>query len=288
MSLAIPHGGPGFTFEADVFSGAAPPAAVGGVAFTTAASANVDGTAVTVLSALARDACYLVLSFAQTSGIGVPPQVMADILIDPAGGTSWSSLIDDLLVGSAGNLNSSGGTGANLYFHFPLWIPAGASIGVQARRAHTTALTGQIQAWVYGEPKRPDQWWCGQKVESLGINAASSSGTGHVPAAVGAFSTWATIGTSTKRYGALQFSVGGTDSNSLNGVTYWQMGVGGEQIPGTPTVLTATTTAETMSRSGCHQPIWCDLPSGTAIQTRAQGSSASPGESHDVAFYGVY
>lgn len=284
--LAVPHGGPCFTFEADIFTGAAPVAADPGVQFTTSATAHNDGTAVTLLSALSRDACYLVLAFSNTSAAAADPGVLADVLVDPAGGTSWTDLISDLLIGGAAD--QAAGVGSNLYYHFPIWIPAGASIGVQARRANTGALTGRVNAWVYGEPKRPDQWWCGQAVESLGVTPASSKGTGHVPAAAGAYSTWATIGTSTKRYGALQLGIGGTDSNALNATTYWQMGVGSQLLPGAPTILTGTTTSETMSREGTQQPIWCDLPSGTALQVQAQGSAGAPGESHDVAFYGVY
>jgi hypothetical protein len=282
VSLGIPHGGPCFTFSADIFD-TSPPSAVPGISFTTSASANTDGTAVTVLSALARDAHYLVLAFMSTTSTSADPAVMADILIDPAGGTSWASLIDDLLIG--GCATAATGLGPNLYFHFPLWIPAGASIGIQARRSHAAALTGRVMAWVYGEPKRPDQWWCGQKVESLGTNPATSKGTAHTPGTLGVYSSWATIATSTKRYGALQFSVGGTDASPTDATSFWQVGVGSTQLPGSPTLMTQTSSR--VLRGGWQQPWWCDLPAGTALQTRAL-TSVNPAESHDVAFYGVY
>lgn len=281
MSLIVP-GSPGFTFCVDTNTGS-PGAVLPGVTFASPGT-NVDGAVVTLFTALARDVCNLVIHLGGTAAAANNNATLVDILIDPAGGTSWASLIDDLVCGGDSTTAVTRGyTG----YSFPIWIPAGASVGLRARTARSSALSGRAMAWAYGEPRRPELWWCGQGVESLGINAASSKGTTHTPGVVGAYSAWATIGTSTRRYGALQFGINVTDAIQNSAGYYWQMGVGGAQLPGSPTLYNVNDTNEVIARYGFGQPLFCDLPAGTALQCRAQCSSGTT-EDHDVAYYGVY
>jgi hypothetical protein len=284
MSLIIP-GSPGFTFCADTNTGS-PPTSSPGVSFGSNASANLDGTPVTLLPALARDACLISVRIAGTAAAANITGTLADLLIDPAGGTSWAPLVDDLVCGGEPSVT----TGVRDYsaaYTFPLWIPAGASIGIQARRRTAGISTSRAMAWVYGEPRRPELWWCGQGVESLGINAASSSGTSHTPGAVGAYSAWATIGTSTRRYGAAQFGVNVSNAVQSSASYYWQIGTGSTQLPGSPTFYVQGDTNEAVCRYGAGQPLFCDVPAGTAIQCRSQCSIVSP-QAFDVAFYGCF
>lgn len=254
-----------------------------GTSFTAGAS-NADAAAVSILSALSFDVHYLIVGI---SGIiaGSPSNAdsLLDVLIDPAGGTSWSSFVDDLMCG-----NTSASPCA--FYHFPVFIKSGTSIGVQARTAQGSDITlGRVQMYAYGNPSRPERWWCGSKVETLGSTPASSRGTTVTPGATGTYGSWTDIGSTTSaRYGAIQLGVNGTTGTSAARGYYWQMGYSSTQLPGSPTVYASTvTSSETMARTGLNQLIWCDIPSGTQMQARATCSSTAA-DSPTVAFYGVY
>lgn len=276
--------GPCWQFAVDNIP-ASPGAVLTGTNFTTGVS-NGDDATVTILSALAKDLCYVVVGFAGTSASTEDQNTLADIVIDRAGGTSWSSLIDDLVTGFCPT-PTAGAIGMTSWYHFPLWIPAGASLGVRARHpSANTNTNSRCVIYGYGQPKRPDMWWCGQGVESVGINAASSKGTNHTPGNSSAFSAYATIGTTARRFGAMQFGVNGSDSGMLARGYNWQLGIGGVQIPGTPTFYHSNNTTEQMQRVGFNHPLFVDIPAGTTIQCRATASGTA--EVHNVAVYGCY
>jgi hypothetical protein len=151
-----------------------------------AGASNADGTAVTLLPALSHDAEYLRLGMGTTKTSDVNNNCLADILIDPAGGTSWSILIPSLACTPLANLQlaSTAPIGPSGYYDFPIWIPAGASIGMQARTAAAaTPQTLAVFAQAQGGNANPATWWCGQRVSAIGVDAANSRGTSHTPAA---------------------------------------------------------------------------------------------------------
>lgn len=276
--------GPCWQFAVDNVA-ASPGAALVGTNFTTGVS-NADGATVTILSALAQDLCYVVVGFAGTSASTEDQNTLADIVIDRAGGTSWGSFIDDLVTGFCPT-PTAGAIGMTSWYHFPLSVPAGASLGVRARHpSANTNTNGRCVIYGFGRPKRPDMWWCGQGVESVGINAGTSKGTAHTPGNSSAYSAYATIGTTTRRFGALQFGVNGSDGTMLAIGYNWQLGISSAQIPGTPTFYHSANTTEQMSRVGFGMPLFVDIPAGTTIQCRATGSGTA--EAYNVAVYGVY
>ena len=97
--------------------------------------------------------------------------VLMDIGIDPGGGTSFTTIIPYLLCGHAGQHNS----GAPIFYRFPLYIPAGASIGARAMGTAATAFYVSLTA--LGKPSNPDAICCGTKVVSFGETTASATGT---------------------------------------------------------------------------------------------------------------
>jgi hypothetical protein len=251
----------------------------------TANANNADGTAVSVLSALAFDAHYLIVGISGIVGSSVNSQCLLDILADPAGGTSWANLINDLTCGFT--LANSATQGMTTFYCFPLFIKSGTSLGVQARTRHTSNLTnGRVAMWAYGNPSRPEMWWCGSKVESLGINAATSQGTDVTAGNSGAWGSWTNIGTSSQRYGAIQLGLNGSDATAAGAGYYWQIGAGSNKLAGSPTFYNACSTSESNNKAGWNHPIFCDIPASTAIQAR--GMCSTTAEVFNLAAYGVY
>jgi hypothetical protein len=283
MSLILP-GGPSFGWCVDNLTGT-PPAATVGTNYTFG-GANADGTTVEFLADLAYDGLYLVVGLGGCATSAENNSALVDILADPAGGTSYTSFIDNLIAGCS-PVPAGGTTPIACWYHFPVFIKAGTALAVRARKNGATSATGgRIVAFVYGKPKRPEMWWCGRGVESLGIDEGTSKGTAHTPGNTGAFSAYATIGTSTRRYGALQLGVQ-PDQTAVTAIGYyWQMGIGSARMEGTPTIYHAGSTAEVVARSGFHGPIWRDIPASTALQVRATASGTAV--AHTAAFYGVY
>jgi hypothetical protein len=211
------------------------------------------------------------------------------LLVDPAGGTAWVELIADLVCGYT-HLGNAGPRAFSAYYHFPLYIKSGSSLGVRARCAHSANITaGRLAISAAGEPSRPDAWWCGQKVETLGITAASSKGTDVTPGASGAFGSWTNVGgTISARYGSVQMGLNGENSAGSTAQTcHWQLGYSSTPLPGHPMIYGHTGTAEETGRIGGHLPSFCNIPAGTQMQIRGESSIAGP-VAQNLAVYGVY
>ena len=255
----------------------------------TAGNSNADGSSVGILSSLAHDCEYLVLGITGFGASSINSSTLLDILIDPAGGTTWDStpLISDLLAGYTAALDldaSSNIFGVSLMYHFPLWIPAGASIGARARTAHTSDLSGRIVAYAAGGNRNPASWWCGQKVETVGtFNTGASIGQAHTPGASGAYSSWADLGSALGADGgAVQWAVQGTGASASSGRTYrFEFGAGSAQIG--PCIFKGLSLAEVATHF-FPGPVFYNFPSGTQLQVRAACGGTSP-QAIDCAAY---
>lgn len=244
---------------------------------------NVDSSPITVLTALGHDVHWLSFAlggFFSTSNDG---QTLASLLVDPAGGTSWSSLIDYLTCGQTTFFANQG----LIWYNFPLFIKAGSSIGAMARTKHTANLAGRILMNAMGNPTRPEAWWCGQKVEALGIDAANSKGTTITPGLNGAAGTWTNVGSpTTARYGAIQLGINGSDATALTQAYHFEMGFGGQALPGSPKRVVIQSTNEASQHFNGAMPVFCDVPAGTQMQARATGGPLNV-EDFNVGIYGV-
>lgn len=243
---------------------------------------NVDTTPVTLLSALAFDVHLLELAFHQEGG-SVDSNGLVDIMADPAGGTSWSELIADIALSYHPYATTA--SGLTYWLRFPLFIRAGTSLGFR-HRAATGLLSVYAVARCHGEPSRPELWWCGQKVETLGANVGTSKGTNVTPGNSDAWGSWTNIGASTRRYGALVLGINGTDAAITNTQYFFQIGAGGAQLPGTPQYMVAAGAASLMQYITPAVPVWCDEPSGTTFQVR--GMCAGTAEVFNFTLHGVY
>jgi hypothetical protein len=289
MALIIPNG-PAFAHWTTNFGASTISANAGtgwGTAITAGAS-NADGTAVMLLSALPHDCEYLWLSVHGMAALSTVPAALMDILVDPAGGTSWTSLIDDLIVGGAPAPNYTSGTGYTgpwMCFQFPLWIKAGTSIGARIRcTLASSPFTGAVHAMAAGGNKNPASWWCGQKVETIGtFDAANSLGQLHTPGASGSFSSWTDLGSpSTGRAGAVQWGAGAGNTNDIGSTRGYRYEFGAASTMIGPPVIKWANNTEAMTHM-LNTLIFCDIPSGTQLQVRGCCSGTVAGGNTGVA-----
>ena len=287
MALILP-GGPSWAHYIDnITIGAA--YLDSGVAVT-AALGNTKGSTVTILPALAHDIEYLRLGihrFAIDNHTTGSLATLLDIMIDPAGGTSWNSepLIPNLLAGSSSAMaiESAGTAGAGYWYDFPIWVPAGASLGARAQTAYTVDLTGRVIVQGYGGNRNPASWWCGQHVTAIGPDTSASKGVMVTLATTPSFSSWADFSTpTTVDARAVQFaSQGEADASYANTTNYLQFGISGTQIG--PNLVRGLSSYE-ITGAIPTGPVFIDIPAGTQLQARGCRSYGSAG-ANDAAVY---
>lgn len=276
MGLILP-GGPSWAYYSHNLTGT-----ISGSTFGTqvvSGTGSADGTAVTVLSALSHDVEYLKLVLGTTKSSGVDNNALMDILIDPAGGTSWSVLIPSLIVAGLFNITvgSSSPAGPTGGYDFPIWIPAGASIGARCRNAGTSAQTISLAMFAQGGNRNPASWWCGQRVSAIGIDAANSRGSSiSCGGTTNTYGSWADFGSPLgEACGAVQWAIGG--DYTFGGSTWtsrqyeFEFGVGGVRY-GAPFVR-----ANMSSVCGWWiptGPAFHRFPAGTQFQARGKSGAS--------------
>ena len=126
---------------------------------------------------------------------------------DPSGGTTFATIIANLMGSCAGAANAGGG----VFYYFPLYIKAGTALAAQA--SVNNATVGTLRVWVtlFAKPKRPDLLKVGSYVTSLGAVTASSRGTTVTPGATGAEGAYVSLGTPTKDHWWWQTGIGVND-----------------------------------------------------------------------------
>ena len=260
-----------------------------------AGASGSDSSPGTVLSALTHDCEYLVIGYGGFSGgTGSDGSALLDILVDPAGGTSWTELIADLLVGNGWastmpNFSTQSGTTIfnPQYFHFPLWIPAGTSIGVRARaKAASPLATSRVFMAAAGGNRNPASWWCGQSVETVGsIDTTNCRGEVHTTTQT-SFGAWDDIGNPISGAGgAVQFAVQGqgTAISSSDGAVF-EFGIGGQKIG--PSFYKGQSSGEAGTTFAVCGPIFAQIAHGAQMQVRSKALNAATG--YDVAAYVVH
>lgn len=115
-----------------------------------------------------------------------------DIGVDPAGGTSYSVLIPDLLASCASSYIGALGSGINYWF--PVWIKSGSTVAARASVNNATVGTCKVWMRIWGKPSDHRQVRVGTKVKSYGITAGSSTGTS-VTAGTTSEGSWTSLGT---------------------------------------------------------------------------------------------
>lgn len=257
-----------------------------GTAVTTSDTANTDGSAVTLLGALTHDVEYLRLMISGSMILSRQNDFVLSLLRDPAGGSSWSNVVQ-LYIGGVSRTEGSGQdpAGHAAFYDFPIWIPAGTSLGVQARTAHAAETTLQVLAFAFGGNANPASWWCGQRITGIGVNAAASGGQIYSAGNSNTFSSWGDLGSPLlSACGALQYGVGGPPGTFYSQNAYvFEFGVGGVRIG--PPLLRANTSTES-GWSSSIGPIFKSLAAGTQLQVRGACSGSAQGL--NVAAYAVH
>lgn len=208
MGLIALPGAQDFTWQQLSVTGTRPGTAKGATV-TPNAVINTKGNWAEVLTAaqMANDAWMVLININSNFVAAAARDTLVDIGIDPAGGTSYTVLIPDLLGSCAGPLN----IGSGLWYCFPLHIPAGASVAARASINQAVGGTLRVFAQVFGLPRRPELCAKGTFCRAIGVVSGSSRGT-TITSGTTSEGAWTSLGTTADDLWWWQLGMGVNDS----------------------------------------------------------------------------
>jgi hypothetical protein len=209
----------------------------------------------------------------QNTGGGADYSTLMDIAIGAA--ASETVIIGDLCAGFTAAESEAPGP---RHFIFPLYIPAGSRLSARTQSIRTSGAMN-VTVQLYGGPRNPDAWWCGQTVTTYGANAANSAGTLFTAGSTGAEGTGVSLGTTTAAHQALVLGVQGHPSDVTWASRGYHFDVG---IDSSSTewfeadrFYANATTGEVLGGAHIWWPIYRPIPSGTELMIRGECSNTA-------------
>ena len=199
------------------------PAATPGGTVTAGGSANTESATPLVLATgaqLTEDTCGIELSISDSSGTG-DRQMLFDIGVDPAGGTSYTYVISNVVCGNTPVITTTGSGGHK--FFFPIFIPAGSQVAIRTQCSQAS-ITAKVQAMFFGRPGRPEAMPCGQFSETIGT-ITNSNGVSFTPGNA-ADGTWVDLGATAKDMWWWQLAYSVSNATITAEYTYIELAVG--------------------------------------------------------------
>jgi hypothetical protein len=203
------------------------------------------------------------------NGSGASRDILVDIGVDPAGGSSYSVVIP-YLIGSCAGANGFGG----IWYYFPLWIRAGSSIAARASVNNATVGTVRVYAKVFGQPQNPENIKVGTYVDAHGITTGTSNGTA-ITSGTTSEGAWTTLNASTTRQ-AWWWQMGFGINNGTITALVWSMdlgiGDGSNKAVVIEDLIAYTDTSERINYANPAMGCEFDTPAGSGVYGRLQCS----------------
>lgn len=250
------------------------PSSTPGTSVTPGAN-STEGSWTTLVSAgsVTEDVSCINLSVIGGAVSSAAVNQLIDIGIDPAGGTSFTAIISDLVCGMSAGLAAVPGSRD---WVFPIRIPAGSTVGcrVQDSRATPTAVRVCVRLYTAGSPHSLS----GSFSETYGANTSTTRGTSFTPGNA-AWGSWVQIGTTSQPVWWWQLGWGINNTTVTAEYTYIDLAVGDAT---NKTVIKRVfhqgTTNETVGDSLRTSMLWhesyCPVPSGVNVYVRGYCNNA--------------
>jgi hypothetical protein len=253
-----------------------------GAQVTTGASSTAKGTPVEVFASTNFDAYWIEISAWNYGLNATATQGAMDILI---GAAPEEAKIPNLLFGCCGGISALANSGK--HWAFPLYIPSGSRIAVQAAglRTSTVFSVGIALYGGHGNPPFP----VGSSVVTYGMGIVPA-GTAITPGASGAAGAWTQIVLATTRDHFAYVPSFQINDSAITpiGALWVEMGVGTttEELMGGPYVYTKHSD-EMMHGPHSRMPVFKEIPQSTRLVMRASNTGANDA-AHDGVIHAVY
>lgn len=228
---------------------------------------------------LTKDCYGLLLWVVAGSTSGAIRDILIDIGLDPAGGTSYAQTggINNIFTPQAGAAIQGG-----RFFYFPLFIKAGTSVGARAQSNSTSSV--RVVARFYGQPVNPQNTRVSEYSETIGV-----SGNGGTPFTCGnsaAWGSWTSLGTTSKACWYWQLAWGHNVGTTTAQMYFAELGYGDGSNMVTiiycmPMFNPGTSEA---SSSPFYPAVW-EVPAGSTLYVR--GSASGTAETTEAVAVGI-
>lgn len=283
--LYVPGGAGSFGLVSASWGTARPAAAQGATVIPTGSTGDF-GAWAAVGSPLTRDAYGITLIFNTNNQAAQSRNTVVNVGIDPTGSTNYTTQIARLIAGGAHSFVSHG---TAIHYYFPMFIPSGSAVAVQARATVSSGsptASFNAAAVFYQQAANASGFRCASFVETLGVASNDNAGTTITPGTT-SDGAWTLIGTVSKRSWWWQFGVqiGTNDASwNLNSLLVdVAVGDGSTKDIIIQDAKFTTGTAEDLSTVPYIISAERDVPSGSAIYMRIQNSGAN--DTYRVAVY---
>jgi hypothetical protein len=262
-----------YSFTYDNF-GANPSATPGTSVIPGATNAEGTYTSIATGANIAQDVCGLYLRVSDGATSTAAKNHLLDVGVDPAGGTSYTTIISDIVCGATGAITTTGG---GQQFFFPIAIKAGSQVAVRIQGSNGTAGTVRVGAKFYGQSSRPEIIPCGSFSETIGT-ITNSNGVSFTPGNA-ADGTWVSLGTTTNPMWWWQIGYQIDNGTITAEYTYVDIAVGdGSNKHVIHRIMHGGTTGETCGNS-IHSNLimhacYCPVPGGSTIYIRGRCNNA--------------
>lgn len=236
---------------------------------------NTKGSYAAVLTSgnVSRDVFGLLININSNAVSAAGRDALVDIGVDPAGGSSYTVLIPDLLGSCAAPYNIGQG---GCWYYFPIWVRSGSSIGARASVNNATVGTLRCSITAFGSPRDHRSARVGTKVQAIGITAASSRGT-TVTSGTTAEGAWTSLGTLTDAAWWWQIGMGVNDT-TMSALSYHadlSVGNASEKTMVIENANITTTAAEQLNMGPNFVDCQKLTPSGSTVYGRLQCSGTA-------------
>lgn len=255
------------------FGNVAVAASAPGTSVTPGAS-NVQGSWAQLAagSDIAAEVLWIEIAVTAGSTSGSAKPQLLDIGIDPAGGTSYTAILQDICAGNS----CLYANGIGLEFGFPLRIPAGASVAARMRGGNATAGTVRVGAAFYGRPSRPHLVPVAQIAETIGGDTANSGGVVVVAGTAPTEGTWTSLGTTTRT--AWWWQLGIQFDNAAHPGAGYLIDLAYGDASNKTLIIERAPFAGNSAEAGVKpfRPGFRPVPAGATLYARAMSSIAAP------------
>lgn len=252
------------------------PTAAFGTSVTPGTTAGTYGAWAQVATAanMAYDTYGVYICFNSGSTSAATRNILCEMGVDNAGGTSYVSVIPHLLAGNASPYTTPPG---GVFYYFPLYIRAGSTVAFRAMSNSATAL--RVSVYFYGLPARPDAVRVGSYVDAFGVVVANRIGTA-ITAGTTSEGTFTQLGSATTKpywWWQMGFNINNTNMNAATTHTDIASGTATNRRLLIENQIWQVTSAEQI---GCVPAIidaYKEVATGALIYGRAQTTATTTG-----------
>lgn len=247
-----------------------------GQQLTANATPNTEGAWTLIsLSGSNIDIYWLSISIIDGFTAATYKSLWLDIGVDNAGGTSYTAIINNLLVSSASGSTTAGG---GLSFCFPIFIKSGSTVAARIQ-ANVASATCRIVMEAFGRPNAPHLVPFGTFAETIGLGTAPAA-TAFTPGNSGANGSWVSLGTTTNDLFWFQLGVQCTNT-TITALAYnfdLAYGDGTNFVMLIEDMRVVTTTSESIGHwcnTGAMMRCQTPVPAGSTLYVRGSCSGTA-------------